>query len=401
MKSSIIKTVAEEQREFLLTSDSGFQRKELCALPDLSSYVLIISGIRRCGKSTLLKQFLKSKHKDAFFFNFEDIRLYDFSIDDFPILDKFINNSGEKVLFFDEIQIVKGWELFVRQKLEQGFQVVLSGSNANLLSRELGTKLTGRHITRELYPFSYSEFCSYKNLAADKQSVLEYLGTGGFPEVVKSDNNEILQFLIEDILNRDIAVRYGIRNVSLLKRLCSFLLSNAGNLLSPNKLKNAIGIKSASTILDYFSYFESCYLLNLMPKFAFSAKAQMLAPKKLYINDTGLIKIGSTAFSENSGHLLENVVFYHLLRKSKELFYFNENGKECDFALLKNGKCKELVQTCWELNTDNENREIGGLFEAMHYFKLDTGTIVTFDANDLIKKDGKTINVVAASEFLE
>ena len=162
-----------------------------------------------------------------------------------------------------------------------------------------------------------------------------------------------------------------------------------------------MGIKSASTILDYFSYFEACYLLNLMPKFAFSAKAQMLAPKKLYICDTGLIKIGSTAFSENLGHLLENVVFYHLLRKNKELFYFNENDKECDFVRLENGKCKELVQVCWELNADNESREINGLLDAMNFFKLNTGTIVTLDTNDLIKKGGKTINVVMASEFLE
>ena len=401
MKNSIIETVVQEQKEFLLSNDSGLERKELFSLPDLSAYVLIISGIRRCGKSTLLKQFLKNRHKNAFFFNFEDVRLYNFSIDDFQLLDKVINNSGEKTLFFDEIQIIKGWELFVRQKLEQGFQVVLSGSNANLLSRELGTKLTGRHITRELYPFSYSEFCSFKNIEKNANSVLEYLKTGGFPEVVKSGNNEILQFLIGDILNRDIAVRYGVRDVSSLKRLCSFLLSNSGNLLSPSKLTNAMGIKSASTILDYFSYFESCYLLNLMPKFAFSTKAQMLAPKKLYINDTGLIKIGSTAFSENLGHLLENVVFYHLLHKSKELFYFNENGKECDFVRLENGKCKELVQVCWELNTDNESREIGGLLDAMDFFKLNIGTIITLNTNDLIKKDGKTINIVAASEFLE
>jgi len=397
----MIKTVAEEQREFLFSADSDLERKDLLSLPDMSAYALIISGIRRCGKSTLLKQFLKNRHKEAFFFNFEDVRLYDFSIDDFQILDRIINNSGEKTLFFDEIQIVKGWELFVRQKLEQGFQVVLSGSNANLLSRELGTKLTGRHITRELYPFSYSEFCRFKNVEKNTDSALEYLKTGGFPEVVKSGSNEILQFLIEDILNRDIAVRYGVREVSSLKRLCSFLLSNAGNLVSPSKLTNAIGIKSASTVLDYFSYFEACYLLNLMPKFAFSAKAQMLAPKKLYINDTGLIKIGSTSFSENSGHLPENVVFYHLLRKSKELFYFNENGRECDFVRLEKGKCKELVQVCWELDADNEGREVGGLLDAMNFFKLKTGTIVTLNTNDLIKKEGKTINVVAASEFLE
>ncbi|MDR1679824.1 MAG: ATP-binding protein [Prevotellaceae bacterium] len=401
MKQSVIEEIAQEQKEYLLSSDNGLQRQELLSLPDLSSHTLIVSGIRRCGKSTILKQFLKSKHKNAFFFNFEDVRLYDFSTNDFSILDRVINNTGEKVLFFDEIQIVKAWELYVRQKMEQGFQVVISGSNADLLSRELGTKLTGRHITRELYPFSFSEFCRFKNLENDKQAVLDYLRTGGFPEVVKSRNNEILQFLIDDILHRDIAVRYGVRDISSLKRLCSFLLSNAGNLLSPSKLTQAIGIKSASTILDYFSYFEACYLLNLMPRFAYSVKSQMLAPKKLYINDTGLIKVGATSFSENSGHLLENVVFYHLLRQTKELYYLNENGRECDFVRIEKGKGKEVLQVCWQLDSENEEREIGGLMEAMNFFKLNEGTVITLDTNDLIVKNGKTIKIIAAYEYLQ
>ncbi|MCL2649753.1 MAG: ATP-binding protein [Candidatus Azobacteroides sp.] len=400
MKRSVLEEIAQEQKQFLLSSDSGLERKELSLLPDLSSHVLIVSGIRRCGKSTLLKQFLKSRHKNAFFYNFEDVRLYDFSRDDFSILDNIINDSDNKVLFFDEIHSVNGWELYVRQKLEQGFQIVVSGSNANLLSRELGTKLTGRHITRELYPFSFREFCSFRNLENDKQAVLEYIKTGGFPEVVKTGNNEILQFLIEDILHRDIAVRYGVKDVSSLKRLCSFLLSNAGNLVSPSKLIHAMGIKSASTILDYFSYFESCYLLNLMPRFAYSIKSQMLAPKKLYINDTGLIKVGAIAFSENLGHLLENIVFYHLLKQSKELYYFSENGRECDFVVFDKGKCKEVVQVCWELDSENEEREIRGLMEAMNFFNIHESSIITFNTNDLIKIAGKTISVIAAGEWL-
>lgn len=400
MKSSEIELVVREQTQFLLSADDGFARDLLQNLPDLSSFVLITSGIRRCGKSTLLKQFLKSKHKSAFFLNFEDVRLYNFSIDDFRILDRVINNSGEKVLFFDEIQIIKGWELFVRQKLDQGFQIVLSGSNANLLSREMGTKLTGRHITRELYPFSYSEFCSFRNIEKGKDSVLEYIATGGFPEYLKTGNNEILQFLLEDIINRDIAVRYGVKDVSSLKRLCLFLLANTGNLLSPSKLTTMTGVKAPSTVLDYFSYFEACYLINLMPKFSFSSKAQMLAPKKLYINDTGLIRIGSTSFSENTGHLLENIVFYHLLQKSKELYYFNENGKECDFVLFEKGKCKELIQVCLDMNIDNEKREIDGLLEAMNFFDINVGTIVTIAQNDYLMKDGKTINIVSAYNFL-
>jgi predicted AAA+ superfamily ATPase len=231
--------------------------------------------------------------------------------------------------------------------------------------------------------------------------LLEYIETGGFPEAVKSGNREILQFLIEDILNRDIAVRYGVRDVSSLKRLCSFLLSNAGNLISPSKLTGAIGIKSPTTVLDYFSYFESCYLLNLMPRFAHSVKSQMLSPKKLYISDTGLIKTGSTSFSENWGHLLENVVFYHLLRQSKELYYFKENGRECDFVSLEKGKCKQIAQVCWKLNEDNEERKIGGLMEAMSFFKLNLGTIVTAGSADLIKKKWKNNLYCSGERFFK
>jgi predicted AAA+ superfamily ATPase len=396
MKQSIIEQIAAEQQTYLLAENTGLERTSLSSLPDLQNYALIISGIRRCGKSTLLKQFLASKYKSAFFFNFEDIRLYEFSIDDFRALDTIINNSGKKVLFFDEIQIIKAWELYVRQKLDQGFQVALTGSNAEMLSRELGTKLTGRHITKELYPFSFSEFAAFKQQEKSEVLFSEYLNTGGFPEVVKTENKEILPFLIEDIINRDIAVRYGIKDVSTLKRLCSFFMNNVGNMVSPSKLTTAIGVKAPSTVLEYFSYFENCYLINLLPKFAYSAKAQMLAPKKLYMNDTGLINAGTTAFSKNSGHILENAVFYHLRRKQNELYYFNENSAECDFIIKEKEQVTQVIQVCWQLDGDNEEREINGLFAAMDYFKLDEGTIVTFNDSDLLTKSRKTIQIVPA-----
>jgi predicted AAA+ superfamily ATPase len=399
MKQSVIKQIATEQQAYLLAENTGLERTSLSLLPDLQNYALIISGIRRCGKSTLLKQFLASKHKLAFFFNFEDIRLYEFSIDDFRALDTIINNSGKKVLFFDEIQIIKGWELYVRQKLDQGFQVTLTGSNAEMLSREFGTKLTGRHITKELYPFSFGEFAAFKQQKKSEVLFAEYLKTGGFPEVVKTGNKEILSFLLSDIINRDIAVRYGIKDVSTLKRLCSFFMNNVSNLVSPSKLTTVIGVKAPSTVLEYFSYFENCYLINLLQKFAYSTKAQMLAPKKLYVNDTGLINAGTTAFSENIGHILENTVFYHLLRKYNELYYFNENSAECDFVIKEKEQVTQVMQVCWQLDGDNEEREIKGLFAAMDYFKLDKGTIVTFNDSDLLKKSGKTVKIVPAWEW--
>jgi predicted AAA+ superfamily ATPase len=400
MKQSVIEQIAAEQQAYLLSENTGLERNILPSLPDLQHFALIISGIRRSGKSTLLKQFLTGKHKAAFFFNFEDIRLYEFTTGDFRILDSIIAHSGKKTLFFDEIQIVKGWELFVRQKLDQGFQVTVTGSNAEMLSRELGTKLTGRHITKELYPFSFSEFARLKQAEKSEQLFARYLQTGGFPEVIKTENSEILPFLTEDIIHRDIAVRYGVKDVSALKRLCSFFMNNAGNLVSPSKLTGAIGVKAPSTVLEYFSYFEACYLINLMPKFSYSAKSQMLAPKKLYVIDTGLIKAGTTAFSENSGHILENTVFYHLRRQYNQLYYFSENNSECDFIVKEKEQVTQAVQVCGHLNGDNEEREINGLFAAMDYFNLTEGTIVTFNISDLIAKSDKTVHIVPAWKWL-
>jgi predicted AAA+ superfamily ATPase len=384
----------------LLASDNGLPREALTTLPDLQSHALIISGIRRCGKSTLLRQHLRQRQQDFFYLNFEDTRLYDFQMKDFALLDAAAEKTGVKTLFFDEIQAVTGWELYVRQKLDSQFRVVITGSNASLLSRELGTKLTGRQITKELFPFSYPEFAAFRGEAPSYESFVQYMQQGGFPEYLKSGNADILRSLIDDVLYRDIAVRYSIHDVSSLKRLLSYLLFNAAKLTTPSKLKEVAGVKSPSTALNYFSYFETSYLIQLLPKFSFSAKSQMLAPKKVYVCDTGLIKAGAILLTESWGYLLENIVFSHLRRYSKELFYYNENSKECDFVVLEQGKIKSLIQVCWDLSSDNEEREINGLVDAMQHFKQPKGTIITANQHDRIYCSGCEVDVMPAWSFL-
>ncbi|MDR0231023.1 MAG: ATP-binding protein [Dysgonamonadaceae bacterium] len=400
MKLSVIEEIAREQKEALLMSDSGLRREALDFLPNIESHALIISGIRRCGKSTLLHQYLQQKSEDFFYLLFEDVRLYDFQMKDFALLDKIIEHSKQKLLFFDEIQSVKGWELYVRQKLDQQFKVIITGSNASLLSRELGTKLTGRHITKELFPFSFSEFIAFKTLTPSIESLEKYMYTGGFPEFAKNENLETLKMLIDDILYRDIVVRYGIKDASSVKRLLSYLFFNVAKLTSPSKLTDIAGVKSSTTVLEYFSYFEDSYLISLLPKFSYSAKSQMLSPKKVYVSDTGLIRAGAILLTENYGYFLENLIFIHLRRQTKELFYFNENNHECDFVQLENGKIKSLLQVCWELNTDNEEREIDGLLNALNYFNLTRGTIITANQQDTIYHGGLEIEVVPAWKFL-
>jgi uncharacterized protein len=400
MKLSDLKSIAEDQKKILETSDTGLERETLAQLPLLPSHALIVMGIRRCGKSTLLHQFVLKNNQDAFYLNFEDLRLYDFQLKDFSLLDEVINLSKQKVLFFDEIQVVQGWELYIRQKLDQQFHVVLTGSNATLLSQELGTKLTGRHVNKELFPFSYKEFLAFRQMTSSPESLTSYMQVGGFPEYLKTGDRETLTALTDDIIYRDIAVRHNIKDVSSLKRLCSWLFSNVGNLVSPSKLKDAVGIKSPSTILEYFSYLESSYLVQIIPKFSYSLKAQMLAPKKVYVIDSGLIKAGSVSFSNDDGHLLENIVFWELRRKSYSLHYFSEKGNECDFVVSVQGKVVKLIQVCYELNTDNEDREVKGLFEALKYFNIDNGCIITMKQQDKIQLDGAMINVVTAADFL-
>ncbi|MDR2739489.1 MAG: ATP-binding protein, partial [Treponema sp.] len=196
---------------------------------------------------------------------FDDLRLYEFSETDYRLLDLLIAESGSGLLFFDEIQSAPRWELYIRQKLDEGFQVLLTGSNASLLSRELGNKLTGRHLSKELFPFSYHEYLRFTGQVAGAQSLDTYLVQGGFPEYLKTGNVDIVAQLQRDILYRDIAVRYGLRDAASLQRLYGFLVSNAAHLVSPSKLTGQAGVKSPSTVLEYFSWFEAAYLIRLVP----------------------------------------------------------------------------------------------------------------------------------------
>ncbi len=389
------------QQKTKLNNDNSYPRKLLKNLTHIDKeFVHIISGIRRCGKSTLMAQLIHSETEPTFYLNFDTPRLFGFDFTDFQIIDDILREQTDiKWLFFDEMQIVDSWEIYVRGKLDEGYGVVITGSNASLLSRELGTKLTGRHITKELFPFSFQEFCEYKHLEKGEESLINYLNTGGFPQYVKTKNKEILNQLVMDIIYRDIAVRYNIRDEQSLKRLFIFLVSNIGNLVTATRLKQVMNIKSTATLLDYFSFYEETYLLHLLPKYSYSVKAQMINPKKIYLIDTGLQYVLSSSFSENTGKRLENMVYLELRRHSKELFYFSENSKECDFVICENGKVKTVIQVCSQLNNENSKRETEGLLEAMNYFQISQSFLLTLNQSDTIYNGNKRITVVPVYDF--
>lgn len=240
---SIITQIAEQQQIAMRSAPNPFRREALSALHPLQSHAQIIAGIRRCGKSTFMQHYLKINHRGAFFLNFEDPRMSYFDMNDWQRLDEVIADTGKKVLFFDEIQYMPEWERFVRKKLDEKFQVFITGSNASLLHSELGTKLTGRHLDYTLFPFSFREFAKYRKLKPSADSVLDYMETGGFPEFLISGKTEILSQLFSDILMRDVALRYGLRDLKSLQQLALFLISNTGNRITANKLKNTFNIR--------------------------------------------------------------------------------------------------------------------------------------------------------------
>jgi predicted AAA+ superfamily ATPase len=399
MKLSEVQDIAKTQNDALGDIDTGVERMYLTMLPDIQSHALIMSGIRRCGKSTLLHQFVKKLGKRFFYLRFDDMRLQDFSVNDFQLLDNVIAANGARLLFFDEIQTAPKWELYIRQKLDEQFQIIATGSNASLLSRELGTKLTGRHITKELFPFSYTEYCRLRKQRAGPASFDAYLVSGGFPEYLKTGNADILSQLQVDILYRDIAVRYKIRDVASLRRLFVYLVSNAAQLVSPSKLLHTAGVKSPTTILEYFSYFEAAYLMYRVPRFSWSVKKQSLAPKKLYIADNGIIQTGAVSFSNNHGSLFENYVFTALRAQTPDIFYFAEQNTECDFIVNSRSERPLCLQACFDLTKDNQEREIQGLLAALDYFNQKEGVILTRNCNDIILEHGKKISVIPAWKY--
>ena len=399
---TILKTSEEQIKKYLeLNKNSAKRFVDEKSVSPLPSFARIITGVRRCGKSTVVQMnFLK---KSAFYLNFEDTSLYGFDTKDFEILneaiEKFSKENSCKYLCFDEIQSVNGWEIFVHTKLEENYLVIVTGSNASLLSWELGTRLTGRHLDYEMFPFSFQEFCVLKKLKVNTNSFSKYLTQGGFPEAIKNESDEILQRLFDDILTRDIAVRHSIRDVRTLKILSLYLASNCGNLISGSKLSAQLGIKTNVTILEYLSYLEQCYLFFFVPKFNYSAKAQSVNPKKVYCIDTGMIQSVTLSSNADMGRMLENAIFIELRRRTKNIWYYSESSFECDFLYGHDSVPENAVQVCYELTSENREREVRGLVETCRKFPGVKPLIVTFNQKDKISYDGMIIEAIPAVEF--
>lgn len=363
-----------------------------------SDQIVVVTGIRRCGKSVLLQHIRNQLPENHYYLNFEDERLVNFTVEDFQIMmELFIELFGEeKTCYFDEIQNIPGWERFVRRLYENEYKIFITGSNANMLSQEMGTHLTGRYIKIELYPFSFSEFLMYKNIKIDhsvttktkamlNNLIMQYMKIGGFPQYIKEEMLEYFQSLYESILYRDIISRYKLPNENAIKQLAFYFASHIGKEMTYNALRKQLHLGAVNTVSEYCQYLENCYLFFLVKRFHHSLKSQSYAPKKVYAIDVGLAYAIGFRSSHDSGRMLENVVFIELKRRNFEIYYHHEK-KECDFVVCKQNQIQALIQVCFDFtDPDTKEREINGLVDAMQHYKIKRGLMITLTETDEIK----------------
>ena len=403
IRQSEIARVIDDQMTNMHPRHDEIEREQLHLVNNVDGFATIITGMRRVGKSTLLNQVARNHgYSHVLYLNFDDINLSGFERNDFIRLYNEIKHRDAHELFFDEIQLVNGWEMLIHQLLREGFVVYISGSNASMLSVDLGTHLTGRHLSTELFPFSYTEFLSYTHSKACIQTLDDYMLTGGIPEHVRTRDKLILRTLLEDVLVRDIAVNKSLRNVGSLKQLAVYMLSNIARPYSASKLTSIAGVSATSTVLDFLSYMRNAYLIDSVGFYDHSLKVTARNPKKVYAIDTGLAHSVSLSHSPDVGRYLENVVYISLRHSnpSDHIYYYKQQG-ECDFVVTgHDNKPHQVIQVCYELNDENFEREMNGLTEAMRAFGLNHGIIVTRDEEDHFDNDAGSIDVVKAWKWL-
>jgi predicted AAA+ superfamily ATPase len=412
-----IRAMLLEQSQTFWQRDTGVERTQLAQLEQAapSPHAVIISGLRRVGKSTLLAQLAHRLGQDRFYYiNFEDDRFLGFGAQDSnDLYQSLAETFGErKIWIVDEIQNVPGWEHFVRRFMDMGWKFYITGSNASLLSRELGSRLTGRYVPIELFPFSFNEFLRFRqfdvpdvsrlttlDMARLQQHLSEYLQVGGLPEPLKYPDLPLRRTLYDDVLYRDIATRYHIEEVRTLKELAFYLMSNLAGRVSFNKLKEQLRLGSVNTVKNYFDCLENSWLIFTLNVYDHSVKRQQIAPKKVYGIDTGLSNDVGFAFSANAGKLLENLVFLALRRKTKEIYYYlSPFGYEVDFYLPETRQLIQVAQNLDDPTTRTE--EIRALSDAMRALNLSRGLIL-WDANAKpIEENGLTIDIRSVADWL-
>ena len=377
--------------------------------------IKLITGPRRVGKST--HALLMLKDKNFAYLNFDSQQLLD-SWDPnlvMRILDDVY--PGYEYLLLDEVQNLDAWDLWVSELFRQGKNLIITGSNAKMLSSEMATVLTGKYLQVEMLPFSLEEFFDWNRLdlhalkpedaAECKVLTDDYMRNGGYPEVVVSRQlvQSYLDTLFDSIVWKDVAKRHNVRNITDLNNLALYLVSNFCNPISANELTQDLGFSSVNTTKKFMDYLHEPYLFYYLSRYSNKLKLMKKAPKKVYVVDNGFVAAKAYSVSGNLGRLLENQVFIELTRRGydveQSLFYYrSRNDKEVDFVLREGVLVKRLIQVCYDLSSPKtEKREVDSLVECAGELKCNDLTIVTNDDERTIEKEGYTIAVVPISKF--
>lgn len=417
MDAHLLKEIILEQVDIFASEDKEeVLRDVLFKISDLIDipHMIVITGLRRSGKSTLLKQIRKKYFPDenVYYFNFEDERLVSMIVEDMNLLyETFLEIKGpSKIFFLDEIQNIEGWEMFARRLYDRGFKFFITGSNTSMLSRELGSRLTGRYVGIEVFPFSFREYLNFVGVrildpvtteerAAVKKAYNDYFTQGGMPEYLRYGRKEIIEALYDNILYRDILVRYGLKEERTMKELSMYLISNCSSEISFNRLKKMLNVGSVNTIKSYVDHLEGAYLLFTLNKYSHSMKKQIYSNKKAFVIDVSFIDLVSFKFSRDAGNILENLVLIELKRRGKEI-YFHKDRKECDFVIRDRNRITQAVQVTFKIDEGNHDREVLGLLDALKKYDLSEGMIITDNQQEEIMEDGKRIRIVPAWKWL-
>ncbi|MBQ6306177.1 MAG: ATP-binding protein [Bacteroidales bacterium] len=380
-----------------------------------SHLIKLITGPRRVGKST--QALLMLRNRNFAYLNFDSQQLLDTW--DANLVMRMLDDvyPGYEYLLLDEVQNLDAWDLWVSELYRLGKNLVITGSNAKMLSSEMATALTGKYLKVEMLPFSLEEFFDWNKLdlsklnheqQADASALMDdYLRNGGYPEVVASRQltRTYLDTLFDSIVWKDVAKRHSVRNVTDLNDLALYLVSNFCNPVSANELTEELGFSSVNTTKKFMDYLHEPYLFYYLPRYNNKLKLMKKAPRKVYVVDNGFVAAKAFSLSDNLGRLLENQVFVELLRQGydtdKTMFYYrSRNDKEVDFVLRKGAHIDRLVQVCYDMsNAKTEKREVDSLLECAEELNCSTLVIVTNNEERSIEKDGYRINVVPVAKW--
>lgn len=405
-----------KERDELLSRPYLIRRSSQDSDVLLNSHLIkLITGPRRVGKST--HALLMLRDKNFAYLNFDSQPLLDAW--DANLVMRMLDDvyPNYEYLLLDEVQNLDAWDLWVSELFRKGKNLVITGSNAKMLSSEMATVLTGKYLQIEMFPFSMEEFFDWNkldlhNLKSEQQAegkVLtdDYMRNGGYPEVVASRQlvRSYLDTLFDSIIWKDVAKRHNVRNITDLNNLAMYMISNFCNPLSANELSEELGFQSVNTTKKFMDYLHEPYLFYYMSRYNNKLKLMKKAPRKVYVVDNGFVTAKAFAVSENLGRLLENQVFVELVRRGYDtdksmFFYRSRNDKEVDFVLRKGAHIERLVQVCYDMSSPKtEKREVDSIVECAEELRCSNLTIVTHEEERTLEKNGYTISVVPVSKF--